>query len=483
MDEVVASLGDRVDDRRHARDPDLQPAVEGHVDLGHRAQPPIDVGVGADHLDVEAADAALADLLERVRDPVHPADPVGNQRDPRAVAVAARQLGLLAAEERRGGRIRDRRHAGIEQRQRSGAEVELPAVSHRHDRVDRAGELALVDAPGPAVEVGVAELAVLQHRDQPPLVDPQLHRLQPGAKQRDRVVGPEVGAGGTVADVSLREHAFGDPQHGRRIGPRGAVAAQRPDRQRHRRVGPLRGAALVPVGSGVAGPDVREELGGGGGGGRLGERPPDVDSGVVIGPADGGAPVGLDVHERRQVQLFGPGAVAGLPDREQLGQAAAVPRRQRFLHRVERMRERRGDLPGVQVRRARLDVVVVGLQPLVVVGRDPIAEHVNGLGLALEPHGQLLGDERVGQVLQGPGALDRVVVGDRHEVHSAALGQVVDLARVGGAFGDVERSLDSQLRQLGCRRVHVHIGAGRFVHGSQLDCWGRVHCEEGASVL
>ena len=54
----------------------------------------------------------------------------------------------------------------------------------------------------------------------------------------------------------------------------------------------------------------------------------------------------------------------------------------------------------VQVLGARLDVVVVGLKPLVVVGRDPVAEDVHGLRLALEPDRQLLGDERVRQVVQ-----------------------------------------------------------------------------------
>ena len=116
VDQVVAALGDRVDDRRHARHPDLQAPVEGDVDLGHRAQPPVDVGVGADHLDVEPGDAALADLLERVRDPVHPADPVGDQRDPRPVASLRVELGLLTPEERGCGGVRDRRDAGVEQR-------------------------------------------------------------------------------------------------------------------------------------------------------------------------------------------------------------------------------------------------------------------------------------------------------------------------------------------------------------------------------
>ena len=39
----------------------------------------------------------------------------------------------------------------------------------------------------------------------------------------------------------------------------------------------------------------------------------------------------------------------------------------------------------VQVGGAGLDIVVVGLKPLVIVGRDPVAEDVDRLGLALEP--------------------------------------------------------------------------------------------------
>ena len=57
-----------------------------------------------------------------------------------------------------------------------------------------------------------------------------------------------------------------------------------------------------------------------------------------------GPAVGLDVHERRQVELLGARAVARLPDREQLRQAAAVARRQRRADGVERVRERGGDL-------------------------------------------------------------------------------------------------------------------------------------------
>ena len=124
MDEVVAALGERVDDRRQARHADLQARVEGDVDLGDRAQPAVDVGVGADHLDLEAGHAAVADLLDRVGDAVHPAEAVGDQRDPRAVAVAAGQLQLLAPEERRRGGVRDRRDAGVEQPECGAVHVE-----------------------------------------------------------------------------------------------------------------------------------------------------------------------------------------------------------------------------------------------------------------------------------------------------------------------------------------------------------------------
>ena len=179
-----------------------------------------------------------------------------------------------------------------------------------------------------------------------------------------------------------------------------AAGAERADRERHRRVRPLRGAALLPVRGRASGADVREELLRGGGARGLGERPADIDSGVVIGPSDGGSPVGLDVHERRKIEFLGPRPVARLPDREQLGQAPPVARGERRGDGVEGMSERGRDLVVVQVRGARLDVVAVGLQPFVIVRGDAVTEDVHGLSLAFERRGQLLGDERVGQVAE-----------------------------------------------------------------------------------
>jgi hypothetical protein len=87
----------------------------------------------------------------------------------------------------------------------------------------------------------------------------------------------------------------------------------------------------------------------------------------------------------------------------------------------------------------------------VIVGCDPEAEQVDGLRLAAEPRGELLGDEDVVAVRDLEAAVDRVVIGDRHEVHAAPLGELVDLIRRRRALGKPEAALDPELRDLrGC---------------------------------
>jgi hypothetical protein len=62
------------------------------------------------------------------------------------------------------------------------------------------------------------------------------------------------------------------------------------------------------------------------------------------------------------------------------------------------------------------------------------AQQVHGLGLAAKPGRQLFGDEHVRAVGDLECAGDRVVIGDRHEVHPAPLGEFVHLLRRGGAL-------------------------------------------------
>jgi hypothetical protein len=127
--------------------------------------------------------------------------------------------------------------------------------------------------------------------------------------------------------------------------------------------------------------------------------------------------------------------------------------------RVEGVGQRTSDRVAVQVRGALLDVPRVTLEPLVVVGRDPEAEHVHLLRLALEARGQLLGDEHVRPIGDRERAVDRVVIGDRHEVHAAPLRELVHLLRRRGALGQPERALNPEARLLRRGRVAVEVDA------------------------
>ena len=112
--------------------------------------------------------------------------------------------------------------------------------------------------------------------------------------------------------------------------------------------------------------------------------------------------------------------------------------RERSGNVVERVRERARDPIVMKVCGAGVDIAGVCLQPFVVSGSDPVTEDVHRLSLAGEAGGQLLGDEAVGPPLELEAAGDRVVVGDRHEVHPPTLGELVDLLRRSGALGKAE---------------------------------------------
>src|SRR5919198_3970487 len=153
---------------------------------------------------------------------------------------------------------------------------------------------------------------------------------------------------------------------------------------------------------------------------------------------------GLDVDRRRHVELRCTRAVAGLPYREELGQARPVARAKRRGDGEERVSESASDLALVQVRSALLDVGGVLLQELVILGFDSVAEDVDGLRLSPEPCGQLLRDEHTRPFRDLKATGDRVVVGDRHEIHPAALGQLVHLLRWRGALRKSEAPLYAQ---------------------------------------
>ena len=282
MDHVVAALGQRLDDRRKARHTEPEAGVERDLDLGHRAETPVNAGVSPDHFDIESRDATVANLLDRVCDSVRSAQAVGDQGDAGTIAVAVGELGLLAAEEgsRRG--VGDRRKARTEQRGSGVPELERPAVDLGHEAGHGLGELALVDPPPVAVEVVMTQLALLEQSEQSGLIDLQVHCGKPRTKQRTGIPGPEVGAPLAASNLAFVHQPRNHLQHGSRVGGLVGLAAEASDRQGHRRVRPLGRASLGTVGVRTAGADVLQEPPRAARARGLGERAADIDSGVVI---------------------------------------------------------------------------------------------------------------------------------------------------------------------------------------------------------
>ncbi len=425
------------------------------------------------------------------------ADPVGHDRHPRRLPLARVELGLLAAQEGGGGGVGDRGDAALEDAPRRARRVDASRLrcargrrDGLYDRLHGGAQLALVCAAGAAVQVGVGEALVLHVRDQPALVElVELDRGEPRAQQTPGVGGGEVCADGALARVALAQQALGHGEH--RAGVRTlpapghatatalcaaraaacrqaaaaraftarAAAAERTRGERDRGVRPLRGAALFAPRGGPPGAHVGEELRGVARWRGLRPGTSDVHPRVVVAAADARAVERGDVGRRRAVQLAGARAVAHLPDRERVREAPAVARGEGSADGVVGVGQRAHALAGAQVLRALLHVPAVRLQPLVVGGVDPVAEHVHRRPrLAAEVGGELLGDEHVGALCDLQHAGDRVVVGDRHEVHPAPLGQLVDLLRRGRALGQPHRPLHPQARDLrGCGvAVHVH---------------------------
>src|SRR6185437_8991896 len=75
-----------------------------------------------------------------------------------------------------------------------------------------------------------------------------------------------------------------------------------------------------------------------------------------------------------------------------------------------------------------------------------------------------------GQALELERPVDRVVIGDRHEVHPPPLGELVHLLRRSGALGESETPLDPEAGELrgGGMAVQVSTGSHRC-----LPFWSR----------
>jgi hypothetical protein len=491
MDRVEGALRQRLHRDRQARHPDPQPRIERHLDLRHRRQTPIHIRIRPDHLDLKAPHPALANLLDRARHTMRRPDPIRQDRHPRSLALPRIQPGLLTAQKRRRRRIRDRRHTPLEHTHRRAHQIP-PARDRLHHLRHRPPQFALMRATRPPVQIRVPKALLLHIRDQAPLVQViQPHRHQPRPQQLPRILRRHLPAHRPLARLALAQHPLHHHQHPpwvqlpsnaarpcvltplqivywrppfNRARPTLSLSslaldtvAQCPCRQRYRRVRPLRRAALRAPCHHTPRPHMIQELPRRARRRRLRERAPNVNPRMVIAATYAHPRARAHIDRRRAVQFARPRSISHLPDREQVRQPPAVACPQRCAHRVVRMRQRAHDPLCVQVLRALLHIAPMRLQPLVVLPRDPITQHMHRLRLSPEARRQLLRHEhiRAPRYLQHP--RDRVMVRDRHEVHPATLRQLVHLLRWRRALRQPHRPLHPQPRFLRRPRVHVHV--------------------------
>ena len=237
-------------------------------------------------------------------------------------------------------------------------------------------------------------LHVLDHAARVEVV--QVDRCEPGAQEAARVLGAHLAGARSVARVSLAQQALHQAHHAARIRRRcvGAALApvvlERAQGERDRRVRPLRGASLRAARAHTSSLHVTQELLWSGCRRGLCPGAPDVNARVVVAAADADAVERGDVHRCRAVELARTRSVARLPDLEQLRQPAAMACGQRRADGVPRVSQRAGDPALAHIPRAQPHVVAVCLQPLVILKRDPVAEHVHRLGFAAEVRSELL---------------------------------------------------------------------------------------------
>ena len=116
VEQLIGPLGQGLDQLGDAGDADAGVGIGGDLDLGDRGQAAVDPRVGADHLDLEARHAMLADALDRMGDPVNRGGAVDDQAHPARLPLAGREPDPLSGEDRGRGHVRDRGNAGVEQR-------------------------------------------------------------------------------------------------------------------------------------------------------------------------------------------------------------------------------------------------------------------------------------------------------------------------------------------------------------------------------
>src|SRR5690348_14779819 len=104
---------------------------------------------------------------------------------------------------------------------------------------------------------------------------------------------------------------------------------------------------------------------------------------------------------------------------EEQDQALEVARFQFSVDAVERMRDCVRDVCALKITLQREDIVADHSNVRVMLFRNSPDENVDFARVVREVSRDLLADERVRQIPDRETTIDRIVISDRHEVHSA----------------------------------------------------------------
>src|SRR5437870_5118465 len=142
---------------------------------------------------------------------------------------------------------------------------------------------------------------------------------------------------------------------------------------------------------------------------------------------------------------------------EEQNESLEVRRFELAVNAVERMRDRMRDLTGLQISLERENVVAEQDDVVVLLFGNAPDQNMNLARVLREIGRNLFTNERVRQIANGQTTVDRVVIGDRDEIHPALEQLSMQLPRIGIGIGEIEPPEKPFLGPVAEARVNVEI--------------------------
>jgi hypothetical protein len=173
--------------------------------------------------------------------------------------------------------------------------------------------------------------------------------------------------------------------------------------------------------------------------------------------------------QHQPAEVVGPavtGPVQGLKPVEEDQEPFDVAQGQPVVHREQRVSHRVQDVVCLEVIAQFIDALAYLLKLLELRFRDAEHQAVDLAAVLREVRGQFRGQKGVGQVRDGEGALDRVVVGDGHVLHAPFPGPCVDDLRFHKTLGGTDAPQDPLARTI--RELAVNMQISSCLHTAGL---------------